>query len=154
MMHTDSEKLKLLLNGQLSAEESTRILEHIAECDECAERMALITLELPTVAPPEGLYEEVLSAAAKEKSREKRKSENLLMYSIRVTAGICAALVMLFTGAFESVMKLGEIDMSKVTDKEHSITRTIDEGFDGFKQKISEFKFEIKTGGNNNAEKE
>ncbi len=154
MMHTDDEKLKLLLSGLLSARESNEILEHIAECDECADRMACITLEMPTVAPPEGLYEEVLSAAAKEKSREKRKQDNLLMYSIRVTAGICAALVMLFTGTFENVMKLGDIDMSKVTGREYSITRTIDEGFNSFKQKVSEFNFEIMTGGNNNAEKE
>lgn len=154
MTHTDDEKLKLLLSGSLSADEFAKVMEHIAECDECADRMACITLEMPTVAPPEGMYEEVLAAAAKEKSCEKRKGENLLMYSIRVTAGICAALVMLFTGAFENVMKLSEIDMSKVTDREHSITRTIDESFGEFKQKVSEFKFEIKAGGNNNAEKE
>lgn len=154
MTHTEDEKLKLLLNGQLSADEAEMLMVHISECDECAERMACITLEMPTVVPPEGLYEEVLAAAAREKSSEKRKSENLLMYSIRVMAGLCAALAMLFSGVFENVMKLSDIDMSSVTDRGYSITRSIDEGFDEFKQKISEFKFETKTGGNNNAEKE
>ena len=103
---------------------------------------------MAAVDPPAGMNEAVLAAAAKENTREKRRQDNLLMYSVRVVAGICAALVMIFSGAFRHITKINDIDMSKINDKSRSISQSIDESFSKFKQKISDL------GGNNNEQKE
>lgn len=147
MTHADDKKLTLLLRGGLSESEKAKVMEHIAECDECADRMADLTLDMACVDPPAGMSEAVL-AAARENTREKRRQDNLLMYSVRVVAGICAALVMIFSGAFRHITKINDIDMSKINDKSRSISQSIDESFNEFKQKISDL------GGNNNEQKE
>ena len=91
MTHADDKKLTLLLRGGLSESEKAKVMEHIAECDECADRMACLTLDMACVDPPAGMSEDILAAAARENTREKRRQDNLLLYSVRVVAGICAA---------------------------------------------------------------
>lgn len=113
MTHADDKKLTLLLRGGLSESEKAKVMEHIAECDECADRMACLTLDMAAVDPPAGMSEDILAAAARENTREKRRQDNLLMYSVRVVAGICAALVMIFSGAFKHISKINDIDMSR-----------------------------------------
>lgn len=147
MTHADDKKLTLLLRGGLSESEKAKVMEHIAKCDECADRMADLTLDMAAIDPPAGMSEDIL-AAARENTREKRRQDNLLMYSVRVVAGICAALVMIFSGAFRHITKINDIDMSKINDKSRSISQSIDESFNEFKQKISDL------GGNNNEQKE
>ena len=110
--------------------------------------MACLTLDMAAIDPPAGMSEDILAAAAKENTREKRRQYHLLMYSVRVVAGICAALVMIFSGAFRHLTKLNDIDMSKINDKSRLISQSIDESFNEFKQKISDL------GGNNNEQKE
>ena len=122
MTHADDKKLTLLLRGGLSESEKAKVMEHIAECDECADRMACLTLDMAAVDPPAGMSEDILAAAARENTREKRRQDNLLMYSVRVVAGICAALVMIFSGAFKHISKINDIDMSKINDKSRSIS--------------------------------
>jgi len=97
---------------------------------------------------PESRRDKTRAAAAGENTREKRRQDNLLLYSVRVVAGICAALVMIFSGAFKHISKINDIDMSKLNDKSRSISQSIDESFSEFKQKISDL------GGNNNEQKE
>ena len=126
MTHADDKELTLLLRGGLSESEKAKVMEHIAECDECADRMACLTLDMAAVDPPAGMSEDIL-AAARENTREKRRQDNLLMYSVRVVAGICAALVMIFSGAFRHITKINDIDMSKINDKSRSISQSIDE---------------------------
>ena len=145
MTHADDKELTLLLRGGLSESEKAKVMEHIAECDECADRMACLTLDMAAVA---GMSDDILAAAARENTREKRRQDNLLLYSVRVVAGICAALVMIFSGAFKHISKINDIDMSKLNDKSRSISQSIDESFSEFKQKISDL------GGNNNEQKE
>lgn len=140
MTHADDKRITLLLRGELSESEAAEVMEHIAKCDECADRMADLTLDMACVDPPAGMSEDILAAAARENTREKRRQDNLLMYSVRVVAGICAALVMTFSGAFRHI--------TKINDKSRSISQSIDESFNEFKQKISDL------GGNNNEQKE
>ena len=52
MTHADDKKLTLLLRGGLSESEKAKVMEHIAECDECADRMACLTLDMAAVDPP------------------------------------------------------------------------------------------------------
>ena len=67
MTHADDKKLTLLLRGGLSESEKAKVMEHIAECDECADRMACLTLDMTAIDPPAGMNEDILAAAAKEK---------------------------------------------------------------------------------------
>ena len=46
MTHADDKKLTLLLRGELSESEAAEVMEHIAKCDECADRMADLTLDM------------------------------------------------------------------------------------------------------------
>ena len=147
MTHADELKLKMLLTGELDSSQSTALMQHIAECEECSERFADLTLSIATVSPPEGLYEEVLAAAAKEHTAQQKKQESLLMYSIRVIAGICAAIVMLFSGLFEKITQI-DFDISKVSDAGRSISDGLNEGINNIADKL--FNWEE----NNNASKE
>ena len=52
MTHADDKKLTLLLRGGLSESEKAKVMEHIAECDECADRMACLTLDMAAIDPP------------------------------------------------------------------------------------------------------
>lgn len=52
MTHADDKKLTLLLRGGLSESEAAEVMEHIAKCDECADRMACLTLDMACVDPP------------------------------------------------------------------------------------------------------
>ena len=52
MTHADDKKLTLLLRGELSESEAAEVMEHIAKCDECADRMADLTLDMACVDPP------------------------------------------------------------------------------------------------------
>mgnify|MGYP000683013916 FL=1 len=52
MTHADDKELTLLLRGGLSESEKAKVMEHIAECDECADRMACLTLDMAAVARP------------------------------------------------------------------------------------------------------
>ena len=135
MTHADDLKLNLLLRGELNADESAQLMQHLAVCDECSEHFADLTLSMATVEPPEGMYEEVLAAAAKEKSAEQKKKESLLLYSVRVIAGICAAIVMLFSGLFEKITEL-DINMSKVSDAGQSISDGLSEGLNNIADKL------------------
>ena len=137
-----------MLRGELSESEAAEVMEHIAKCDECADRMADLTLDMACVDPPAGMSEDILAAAAKEKTREKRSQDNLLMYSVRSLAGIGAADVLILSVAFRHITKINDIDISKLNDKSRSISQSIDESFNEFKQKISDL------GGNNNEQKE
>ncbi|MBQ2775665.1 MAG: hypothetical protein IJF40_07260 [Clostridia bacterium] len=142
MTHADDLKLKLLLKGELDSIQSAELMQHISECDECAEHFSDLTLSMATIEPPSGLYEEVLAAAAKEQSTQQKKQESLLMYSIRVIAGICAAIVMLFSGLFEKITKM-DFDMSKVSDAGRSISDGLNEGINNIADKL--FNWEDKT---------
>lgn len=63
MTHADDKKLTLLLRGGLSESEKAKVMEHIAECDECADRMACLTLDMAAVDPPAGMSEDILAHA-------------------------------------------------------------------------------------------
>ncbi len=135
MTHADDLTLKLLLKGELGSTETAQLMQHIAECDGCADRFAELTLSMATLEPPSGLYEEVLAATAKEQSGQRKKQESLLMYSIRVIAGVCAAIVMLFSGLFEKITQV-DFDMSKVSDAGRSISDGLNEGINNIADKL------------------
>ena len=59
MTHADDKRITLLLRGELSESEAAEVMEHIAKCDECADRMADLTLDMACVDPPAGMNEDI-----------------------------------------------------------------------------------------------
>ena len=93
-------QIETLLLGVTPPEEQIALLEHIADCDVCAEALAARTMALPCVNPPRGMAPQVLKKA-------QAKRENLRSYSLRVFAAMAAALVLLFSGVFQRLVQTG-----------------------------------------------
>lgn len=141
MTHLNDSQINRLISGQIAPDEKQELLEHIGSCDICSEKLADSTLCACVLIPPEGMYEQVLSAAAKEKSDRRKKSEILFLYSMRVIAGVCAAIVLMYTGMFEKIVNFN-YDMTKVNDVSYSISEHLQNNLNKFSDAI--FKLEVK----------
>ena len=111
------DQMDRLLGGIASPE---AMLEHIAQCDVCAEALALRTVQLPCAEAPRGLY-----AGALAKTRAAGRRESLRSYSLRVLAAMAAALILLFSGAFRFLVNLPE-ELPKLGASIQSITEKFD----------------------------
>ena len=98
------EQIDALLCGTTSAQEQADWLEHVVDCDACAEALARRTAQLPCAAPPVGITSQVLA-----KTRAKPRQESLRNYTLRVVAAMAAALILLFSGAFQFLFELPEV---------------------------------------------
>jgi len=91
------EQLDTLLCGMASVQEQMDWLAHTSDCNACAEALALRTAQLPSVkAPPIVL------------AKPKPTQESLAHYTLRVIAAMAAALILLFSGAFQFLGELPE----------------------------------------------
>lgn len=129
--HVKDNDLNILLKGKLNSKISKKILSHIASCDVCSQRLAELTLQMATLTPPKGMYEEVLNASAKEKSRKKQKDETFTLYCVRVIAGICAAIVLTYSGFFKKLADI-DLDMTKVNNASCSISERLYKNLNDF----------------------
>jgi hypothetical protein len=75
-------------------------LGHVAACETCAARLAELTMELPTTPPPAGLRGEIARVVYAP------PTESFGHYALRAFAAMAAALVLLFSGAFERLATL------------------------------------------------
>jgi len=120
-------KMEQLLCGAPPLEERIALLEHIAECDVCAEAIAAQTMRLPCVPMPPDLTGQTLARA------RARKQESLGQYALRVFAAMAAALILLFTGAFGFLTRLPD----EVPKLRETIQAQVTEFFDSKKEGIS-----------------
>lgn len=141
MTHLSDDEMKNILSGKTNPDESKFMLEHIASCDLCSQRFADCSLNMAALTPPEGIYEEVLNAAAKEKSDRRKKAEVLFLYSMRVVTGVCAAIVLIYTGMFEKIVDY-DFDMTKINDASYSISEHLHDNLNKFSDTL--FKTEVK----------
>ena len=141
MTHLSDDEMQKILSGEINAEESEIMLNHIANCEICSQRFAECTLNRAALTPPEGIYEEVLNAAAKEKSDRRKKAEILFLYSMRVVTGVCAAIVLMYTGMFDRIVDF-DYDMTKINDASYSISEHLHDNLNKFSDAL--FKMEVK----------
>ena len=92
--HITAEIYDQFHQGLLDSHETLEILDHIAQCQTCALRLADSTSQHETVSPPGGFHAEI----ARKVMERPAKKYDFLLYAIRVSVCVCATLVIFFTG--------------------------------------------------------
>jgi hypothetical protein len=114
-------------NGSaLSAEELDKAAAHLAECEKCADAFAVSLEAAGLCEAPKGFAGHVI-----ERIRALRGENNIqfVFFSLRVVAAVCAALVIVFTGAFDSLAQ--PIAAPRVSASESHISDAISSGLKG-----------------------
>lgn len=106
MAHISEKMLQAYISRRLPLREEQAIMEHIAMCDSCAHRFAVL-MEKRTLMPPPDLKQEILEKIVNRKSsvsvlkelpeRKQRQRRELLAYSMRVVFAMAASIMILFT---------------------------------------------------------
>jgi len=129
MICLNKNQINALLCGDTSAGEQMAMLEHIAGCDACAEALATRTAQLPQTEPPKGILSQILT-----KTQVKPRQESLRSYTLRVVAAMAAALILLFSGAFQFLLELPD----ELPEMRHNIRISITEFFESNKEETTD----------------
>lgn len=106
--HISDEKILLWNQNTLNYEERCLLLQHVTECEFCAERLAMETTM--QIEPPRYLKDLILQGVKKEVGAKKqskmnaKQKMNLFLYSLKVSIAIASAMVVLFTMPFTEVV--------------------------------------------------
>ena len=98
--HISIEAVYKLKEGSLNDDDMMLVLEHIANCSECAEILADSYNENELAEVPEG-FEEGVKLKAKSKIRKKFEFG---LYCIKVTAAAAIAIAVVFSGQLSIVI--------------------------------------------------
>ena len=104
------------LNACLRASPDLELLEHMAQCELCATRLAEHTLALPVLVPPAGLQNEVMQKIRTKAAATIKRPESLGSYAMRVLVAVAAVLVLLFSGTFDRLAALPQ-DLPKIKEQ-------------------------------------
>ncbi|MDD3169363.1 MAG: hypothetical protein PHC91_07890 [Eubacteriales bacterium] len=139
--HVTEERMKALKDGILSIEDTISALEHIGECDQCADAFGGCYCERELLELVPEFRSAVFSAISRErKNRIKAKpmaadgKHELFRYSFRVSIAACITLLLLFTGT----MNYG-INFSRSVRTELPEVNVITESLRGFSDKLIDF---------------
>ncbi len=91
--HITKEMLKAFHEKRLKSKEQQCLLEHISHCTYCASMFASSFTEETLLTAPRTIKEEVFAQVEKLRPSPKRQ---LFFYSLRVSAAMCGALLILF----------------------------------------------------------
>ncbi len=133
-----------LKSGRLSEAEAIVALEHIGECEQCADAFAGIYHETELLALSSGFRSAVFSAVEQEKrtipavkSKRDDKRRELFRYGVRVSLAACITLVLLFSGTINY-----GINLSRSIHPDFSRVNVITEDLRGFSDKLVNFKYQ------------
>jgi predicted anti-sigma-YlaC factor YlaD len=139
--HLTPDIMKDLKSGRLSGSEAVTVLEHIGECEQCADAFAGIYRETELLELSPGFRSAVFSAVEREKrpipiERAKRdnKRRELFRYGFRVSIAACITLVLLFSGTINYGLNL-----SRSIQPDFSKVNSITEDLKGFSDKLVNF---------------
>lgn len=106
--HLTEEKMKALKDGMLSEADAISTLEHIGECEQCADAFGGCYREEELLElSPEFRSAVFLAIAEYNRNRTKAKplavegKRELFRYSFRVSIAACITLLLLFTGTMD-----------------------------------------------------
>jgi len=126
--HLTQTQLHSLLAGTLPSRARETLLEHVLSCGGCAALLWQANQALPEITPPPGMEARIL-----ERAHEKPRQESLRSYALRVLAAMAAALILLFSGAFQKLAQLPE-ELPKLTQSiQAQFTEFIDYAKEGLK---------------------
>ncbi len=131
--HLDEELLERFNNNELDDTTYLRLLEHISSCEECSDMYSNSFSQKDMIPSPHYLKSSIMERVLQEekKTQTSKKSINYqwFTYSLKVGFAMCAALFILFSGAFKNdkEVQAREIPMLKM------------ETIDSFNNKLYEF---------------
>ncbi|HYE68220.1 MAG TPA: hypothetical protein VEA58_06375 [Anaerovoracaceae bacterium] len=125
--HLTQDIMKALKEGMLTKAETISALEHLGECEQCADEFAKIYSDQELLELSPGFKIAVFSAIKKEK-------RELYRYGFKVSVAACITLFLLFSGTFNFSM-----NFSKNMYSDLSGVNTITENLRGFSDKLIDF---------------
>ena len=141
MGHLTPDRMKDLKGGMLSGKDEISALEHIGECEQCADAFAGCYGEPDLLELSPGFKSDVFSTINREKRKEieeKGKAvdgkRELFRYSFRVSIAACITLLLLFTGT----INFG-INFSRSINADLPEVNVITENLKGFSDKLIDF---------------
>lgn len=140
--HLTAAAFSAMKNGILTQEELLELTEHLVVCEECAAAYAGSFTEEELLPAPTGFAESVFDRT-KEERKSSKNNLQLFYYSLRVAVAVCAALILVFSGAFNSL--IGSPQKMKPAAPSISFMDQISTGLRDFSQKV------INIGGNTHA---
>lgn len=100
MAHITDQQITKYYKHQLAAKEEMELLQHAAQCEYCAGRLASGLPEVEMISLPRGVTAGILEKAAKIPDR-KQKQREYYRYCTRVALGVCMALGLMVTVNFQ-----------------------------------------------------
>lgn len=105
MAHVTKEILQAFVAGNLNAQAEAEVMEHIAQCNSCAEHFADLLAEENLITPPPDLRKEILGQTLYRKSpaqtirqiseKAQEKQRRFWIYSAKVAFAMAASLLMI-----------------------------------------------------------
>lgn len=142
--HLTPDIMTALKIGRLTGAEAVSALEHIGECEQCADAFAGIYHEGELLELPPGFRSAVFSSVERErrtvpivKSEQNDKKRELFRYGFRVSIAACITLVLLFSGTINY-----GINLSRAIHPDLSRVNVITEDLRGFSDKLINFKYQ------------
>lgn len=139
--HLTPDRIKELKNGTLSMEDRISALEHIGECEQCADAFAGFYDDAELMELPQGFKESVFREIEQERKTviwEKRNNSDrkreLFRYSFRVSIAACITLFLLFSGTINY-----GFNISRSIHTDLSGFNVITENIRGFSDKLVDF---------------
>ena len=129
--HLTLTAIQLIKENSLEKDYLDIALEHICNCEGCAEVFANSFLENELVQAPEGFQEEIMSKVI----NMKEKNNQFLFYSFRVAIAACISLIIVFSSTFNYVENT-QIGLSRINPPDLSIINSVNTGLSDFSQKI------------------
>lgn len=100
MAHITDQQITKYYGHQLDAGEEMELLQHAAQCEYCAGRLAAGIPEAEMISLPRGVTAGILEKAARIPDRKQRQRE-YYRYCTRVALGVCMALGLMVTVNFQ-----------------------------------------------------
>ena len=100
MAHITDQQITKYYKHQLTAKEEMELLQHTAQCEYCAGRLAAGFPEVEMISLPRGVTAGILEKAAKIPDRRQKQRE-YYRYCTRVALGVCMALGLMVTVNFQ-----------------------------------------------------
>lgn len=126
--HLTEESIKCIKDGSLKNEEIIMALEHTSQCEKCSGYLADGFNDNELVKIPSGFCEEVQNKIKKKKSNE------FIFYSVRVSIAACIALAIVFSNALNFIVNTKKV--ANITSPNLSIVNSINTNINNFSQKI------------------
>lgn len=139
--HLTPDRVKALKEGMLANDDTISALEHLGECEQCADAFANSYSDQELLELSPGFEIAVFSAIENEKRtivKERAKTvdgkRELFRYGFKVSVAACITLFLLFSGTFSFSM-----NFSKNMYSDLSGVNAITENLRGFSDKLIDF---------------